>query len=70
MRLNVTSHAYSKKLTEAGVNFTEEQFLSGFWGTRFIFPTRKDAKSAAVALGRKLEDIPVYYKQYAIEIFG
>ena len=57
----------SNKLTEGGIKFTEEQFLSGFWGTRFIFETRKDALKAETLTGIESRR---YFKKWAITIFN
>ena len=42
----------SSKLAQAGIKFTTETFLSNFYGTRFIFESRRDAIKAEKKLGR------------------
>jgi hypothetical protein len=54
------------KLDLAGIPYREETFLSGFWGRRFIFSTRKDALAAQKAL-----QLPVmaFHKEWAVVVF-
>lgn len=55
-------------LDKAGVAYHEETFLSGFWGTRFIFPTLRDVKKAEKVLPANCH-IMAYYRQWALEIY-
>ena len=55
-------------LIAAGVPFTTEEFLSGFWGTRIIFENRKDAKAAEKALGER-DVCRRYWKRWAITYY-
>jgi hypothetical protein len=44
---------------------------NAFWGTRFIFPNKKEARKAAALMGRSYEDSQIipYYDQYAVCFF-
>jgi hypothetical protein len=56
-----------EKLHRASVEFTTERFMSDFWGTRFLFPNRKEAVKAFKATGldpRKRRD-----GQYHLELY-
>ena len=55
------------KLTEGGIKFTEKRFFSGFWGTHFIFETRKDALKAETLTGIESRR---YIKKWAITVFN
>jgi len=64
--LNLT--AARNALTEAGIPFREETFMSRFWGTRLIITKRKDAIKAEKVLGDPL-GMRRYFKEYAVEYF-
>lgn len=58
----------AKSLDEAKVPYTTEPCMSnGFWGTRFIFETRKAAEAAQKVLPRI--SVMRFYKRFAIAIY-
>lgn len=53
-------------LTAAGVVFTEEDFLSTFWGTRFIFHKRELKKVDKTELK---DHIQANFNHWCIQVF-
>ena len=67
-QMNSNGYSIRAVLTAAKVPFTTEPCQgNGFWGTRFIFETRKDRNAAAKVLPEFI--INRFYKRFAIEVY-
>ncbi len=64
----LTLTAARNALTEAGVPFREETFMSRFWGTRLIVTKRKDAIKAEKVLQLPL-GMRSFFKEFCVEYF-
>jgi len=53
-------------LTAAGVTFSEDDFLSTFWGTRFTFHKRELKKVDKTVLKDRIK---ANFKEWCIEVF-